>query len=75
MDRPVFQLYYDPRMDRLVFDDWGIHCGNTFEVLIARDGEPVWVEARFEFSDRWYMLSEGKTLDVSPIGLFARSIR
>lgn len=71
MSRKVLQIGYELERDRLTWDGWDIHCGQSMEVLLLdRIGGGTWRSVSFEYSDDgWYMPGY---LDVSPIGLWAR---
>ena len=67
----VLQIGYDPEHDRLTWDGWEIHCGQSLEVLLPdRLGGGTWRHVSFECNDAvWYMPDQR---EVSPVGLWAR---
>ena len=67
----VLQIGYDPEHDRLTWDGWEIHCGQSLEVLLPdRLGGGTWRHVSFEYNDAgWYMPDQPR---VSPVGLWAR---
>ena len=45
----VLQIGYDPEHDRLTWDGWEIHCGQSLEVLLPdRLGGGTWRHVSFE---------------------------
>jgi len=71
MSRKVLQIGYAPEKDRLTWDGWDIHCGQSLDVLFPdRHGGAAWRTVSFEYnSSGWYMPGH---LGVSPVGLWAR---
>ena len=71
MKTKVLQIDYDPERDRLTWDGWELHCGQSLEVLLPdRLGGGTWRRVSFEYNDAgWYMPGQS---GVSPVGLWAR---
>lgn len=71
MKTEVLQIGYAPEQDRLTWDDWDIHCGQSLEVLLPdRRSGGTWRVVSFEYnSSGWYMPGHP---GVSPVGLWAR---
>lgn len=69
----VLQIDYEPERDRLTWDGWDIHCGQSLEVLMPDSlGGGTWREISLEYNDQgWYIPAYP---DVSPVGLWAREI-
>lgn len=66
MKQNALQIGYDPERDRLTWDDWDIHCGQSLEVLLSNG---TWRAVSFEYNvGGWYMPG---LPEVSPIGLWA----
>ena len=57
MANKVLQIDYDTERDRLTWDGWEIHCGQSLEVLLPdRLGGGTWRHVSFEYNDAgWYM--------------------
>lgn len=57
MVNKVLQIDYDSQRDRLTWDGWEIHCGQSLEVLLPdRLGGGTWRRVSFECNDDgWYM--------------------
>ena len=70
MSRKVLQIGYVPERDRLTWDGWDIHCGQSLDVLLPdRLSGGTWQTVSFEYNDDgWYMT---KLPGVSPVGLWA----
>lgn len=43
------KLYYDEKLDRLVLNGYGFHCGDGLEVLLNE----TWVNTRVEAKSDW----------------------
>ncbi|WP_067623442.1 DUF5348 domain-containing protein [Alicyclobacillus acidiphilus] len=56
------RLSYQPNMNRWVVTtgttDYGLHCGETFELLLGRTRFPC----RLEMADSWYVVIADTTL-------------
>lgn len=70
MKAKVLQISYEPERDRLTWDGWDLHCGQSMEVLLPDQlGGGTWRPVSFEYNDDgWYMPGYS---GVSPIGLWA----
>lgn len=69
----VLQIGYEPERDRLTWDGWDIHCGQSMDVLLPDQlGGGTWRTVSFECNDgSWYIPNY---LDISPVGLWAKEI-
>lgn len=68
----VFQIKYDEDADRYYIDDYALHCGDCFEVLVFNGltNKAEWVETSIEGTrDTWYLTGLAG-YDIG--GLFAR---
>lgn len=67
----IKQLEYDPGTDRLLFGDYGLHCGEVLEVLLPAGNGGAWVKVSLEvnMAGQWYM---PRHKGVTPAGLWAR---
>lgn len=48
------KLKYDKGIDRFVVDGYGLHCGDTIEVLLNGTWVPTRIEYDYNFS--WYLV-------------------
>lgn len=57
MKAKVLQISYEPERDRLTWDGWDLHCGQSMEVLLPDQlGGGTWRSVSFEYNDDgWYM--------------------
>ena len=69
----VLQIGYEPEKDRLTWDGWDIHCGQSMDVLLPDQlGSGTWRAVSFECNDEgWYIPTYP---DVSPVGLWSKEI-
>ena len=69
MSRKVLQIGYEPERDRLTWDGWDIHCGQSLNVLIPdKHGKGTWQLVSFEYNENgWYI---PRWPGVSPVGLW-----
>ena len=52
MKAKVLQISYEPECDRLTWDGWDIHCGQSLEVLLPdRLGGGTWRAVSLEYND------------------------
>ena len=69
-------LKYDAKIDRLVLNDYGLHCGDEIKVKINDTWVPTRVEASSdwstgEFKPNWYLVGlEGLKIE----GLIAKEV-
>lgn len=58
MQKKVLQIGYEPERDRLTWDGWDIHCGQSLNVLIPdKHGKGTWQLVSFEYNENgWYIL-------------------
>ena len=68
----VLQIDYNPGQNRLTWDGYPIHCGQSLEVLMPDRMGGTWQAVSCEFIvDGWYI---PRHPGVSPVGLWAREI-
>lgn len=67
--KKVLQIGYEPERDRLTWDGWDIHCGQSLNVLIPdKHGKGTWQLVSFEYNENgWYI---PRWPGVSPVGLW-----
>lgn len=52
MKAKVLQISYEPERDRLTWDGWDLHCGQSMEVLLPDQlGGGTWRSVSFEYND------------------------
>lgn len=69
----VLQIGYEPERNRLTWDGWDIHCGQSMDVLLPDQlGSGTWRAVSFECNDEgWYIPTYP---DISPVGLWSKEI-